>query len=147
MKRSRANTRCRDVTRRRSAGGMTDARAIGAGAKTRVGKFVHFSGNAGASPPRGGKMTRDRQIPVRDRALVPSFVPPSAARRDSRQLRFIRCLDLAFISRFITFAIFRPKVANAGITRRKPQLRRFKRLTAMRAISGRGRLSTGRSER
>lgn len=58
---------------------------------------------------------------------------------------------LLYLARFITFAISRRearlKVANAGITQRKPQLRRFKRLTAMRAISDRGRLSTGRSKR
>lgn len=38
------------------------------GAKTRVGKFVHFSGNA--SPPRGNKVTGNRQDTC-DKTAVP----------------------------------------------------------------------------
>lgn len=58
------DTRCRAVVRapstaRKCRAVRLDGRRAIAGAKMRVGKFVHFSGNA--SPRCGGKVTRDRQ--------------------------------------------------------------------------------------
>lgn len=156
------DTRCRAVVRapdrgarkRRRCGAtrrsVTDV-ARSAGAKMRVGKFVHFSGNA--SPPCGGKVTRDRQdtCGARGRQLpsVRSRVSsvPFRSRPEMPTTRFIRTLPLPsdFPAAFtlpsaLLLSQFSatepgPKVANAGITWRKPQLRRFERLTAMRAIS------------
>lgn len=130
---------------------VTDVARSRAGAKMRVGKFVHFSGNA--SSPCGGKVTRDRQdtcgrqLPC-VRSRVSSRVPPVPSWNADNPIHADSFPPPLRSVRFITFAIFRrPKVANAGITRRKPQLWRFERLTAMRAISGRGWLSAGRSER
>lgn len=86
-------------------------------------------------------------------SLVPSRNTDNPIHRRRRRERGPRTLFRRFYTpdRFITFAIFRrggrPKVANAGIIRRKPQLRRFERLTAMRAISDRGWLFAGRFER
>lgn len=57
------------------AANMTDVRDR-RGAKTRVGKFVHFSGNA--SPPRGDKMTGDRQDTAATRQLLCDRVLPIA---------------------------------------------------------------------
>jgi len=137
-----------------------DGRRAIAGAKMRVGKFVHFSGNA--SPSCDGKVTRDRQDTWGARQAAPasvrsrvSFVPPVPSRNADNPSRFMWPAD--FPPRFYTlsalllsqFSAAEPgrKLLMPGITRRKPQLRRFERLTAMRAISGRGWLSAGRSER
>lgn len=94
---------------------------------------------------------RGRQLlSVRSRV---SFVPPVPSRMPTT--RFIQLPRLS--RRFYTssalllpqFSAAKPgeKLLMPGITRRKPQLRRFERLTAMRAISSRGWLSAGRSER
>lgn len=131
--------------RQRGSGGRRDGRRAIAGAKMRVGKFVHFSGNA--SPPRGGKVTRDRQDTYRaarlcDRVFLPVYacrtIPkrrqpdsygPSPLRPRPRHPRTFPP-PLYSSARFITFAIFRrgarPKVANAGITREKAATSTFR---------------------
>lgn len=94
---------------------------------------------------------RGRQLPsVRSRvSFRASRTIPKCRQPDSYDPRTFS--PLLYSVRFITFAIFRrearPKVANADIIRRKPLLRRFERLTAMRAISNQGWLSTGHFER
>lgn len=125
------------------------------GAKTRVGKFVHFSGNE--SPPRGDKVTGNRQDTC-DKTAAPVWSRASyhvlSFRFKMPTVRLIRPFSLPFLSSrcrrfYTTLALLLSQFpaakspaksfANAGITWRKPQLRHFKRLTAIRAISDRPR--------